>query len=171
MDGTFDKRLLHHFDRRDKAVNALKETFSDAGDEVKSEVKRLTDGTTIEEIIVAHPFIAAGVALGAGVLVSKLLAGGSSSSGSSGVVMDRSLLAEAMGKSSNGPCTCEGFPNLRCCPKYVIEVNLTPPWSRDWQTVWLATTSARPEPERVPSKSGRPQSRSSPGSVCIAKIR
>ncbi|MEI6235424.1 MAG: hypothetical protein WCT04_20395 [Planctomycetota bacterium] len=84
MNGTFDKRLLHQFDRRDNAVNALKETCSDVGDTVKSEVKQLTDGTTIEEMIIAHPFIAAGVALGAGVLVSKLLTGGGSSSGSSG---------------------------------------------------------------------------------------
>lgn len=75
MDGTFDQRLLQYFAQRDKAAKSLKAACSDVGANVKSEVKRLTGGTSVEEIIVAHPFITTGVAVGAGVLASRLLTG------------------------------------------------------------------------------------------------
>ena len=76
MDGTFDQRLVHYFKERDHAVKALKGSISDANHAAKTELKRLTDGSSLEEIIIAHPFITAGVAVGAGMLASRLIVGG-----------------------------------------------------------------------------------------------
>ncbi len=73
----FDQRLLHYYDKRDQAAASLKATAADVGDSLKSEVQRLTDGSTFEEIIVKHPFISTGVAIGAGVIATKLLVSGS----------------------------------------------------------------------------------------------
>ena len=82
--GSFDKRLLHQLNRREKAAKKLQDSLSSVGGSAKAEVKRLTGGTTIEEIIIAHPFISAGVALGAGVLASKIITSTASAKTSGG---------------------------------------------------------------------------------------
>ena len=73
MDGTFDERLLGEMHRRDKSAKALKRMFFDVGENVKTEAMRLTDGESVKALIAEHPFVAAGVALGAGVVVARLL--------------------------------------------------------------------------------------------------
>jgi hypothetical protein len=79
MDSTFDQRLVYYFKERDQAIKALKGTFTDGDNAFKAELKRLTGGSSVDEIIVAHPFIATGVAVGAGVIASRLVMGGAPS--------------------------------------------------------------------------------------------
>lgn len=75
MDGTFDRRLAGETARRAKSAKALLKMFSDVGENVKTDTLRLTDGTAVKKLISEHPFVAAGVALGAGVVAARLLTG------------------------------------------------------------------------------------------------
>ena len=81
----FDDQMLEATLRRDKAIKSLQKSTSAVSPTVKGDAQRLVDkakyladNNPIEELIQAHPFIATGVALGAGVLASKLMAGSSS---------------------------------------------------------------------------------------------
>jgi len=71
----FDQELIHQFARRAKASKALQHDVTALSNTIQTEVKRLADGQPIADLISSNPYIAAGIAMGAGVLASRLIIG------------------------------------------------------------------------------------------------
>ncbi len=76
----YHEDLAQQIARRDNALKSATAALDNAGKSVKNEVARLENGLNIQNAIAAHPWAAAGVALGAGLIVSRLLSSSAPSS-------------------------------------------------------------------------------------------